>query len=264
MKVHTQPKVILVTRPSLAYAGVGQLLGEYGEGLEGWQQGEHDAEGDQIPELMGRLCYGSFGKDQGRVGSATYLANILKAGHGSVLEHANWGFVACRISRSTATQMVRHRAGFAFSGESQHFIRYSKDGRSGTKEAAICLTGLEGDELNQAVTDCGEAVEKYGSMWERIRIRFPEGSKGKKQASEAARGLLPGAMECRLGFTANARALRHFCELRGTVDNIVEIRHVAGQVAAMMLREAPAIFQDVRVVIDADGHPLVTSDHRKV
>jgi len=266
MKIYDRPKVILVTRPSINLEGVTELLAEYSlTGIdEGWQQDLSDAEGDSVPELMGRLCYGSFGPRQGRIGATAYLENILKGGHGSVLEHACWGFVVCRASRGFTHQMVRHRAGFAFSQESQHFIRYSTEGEKNAPEAAACATGIPEQLRPQFFAGCQDAVERYARLWQDIRAQFPEDAKVKKVVSGTARGLLPNALESRLGFTANARALRHFCELRGTPDNILEIRLVACDVAEIMIAEAPAIFQDFNVHDGDDGYPVVVSVHRKV
>lgn len=265
MKIHTRPLVILVTRPSLVMEGVAELLAEYNLNLEAWRRGDEDLDGDSIPELMGRLCYGSFGSRQGRVGARDYIANILASGHGSVLEHACWGFVVCRASRGYTHQMVRHRAGFAYSQESQHFIRYSHDEvEKGSVEAGICTTGIPDDLHQQFVHGCEDAVDAYARLWRDLRDEFPEDAKVKKIVSGAARGLLPNALESRLGFTANARALRHFTELRGTPDNVLEIRLVAVDVARIMKREAPSIFQDIQIGEADDGHPVVVSAFRKV
>jgi thymidylate synthase (FAD) len=264
VKVHDRPLVVLVTRPSIVHLGVQVLLEEYGLNHSDWSRGEGDGDGDGIPELMGRLCYGSFGPRQGRVGATDYLANILEGGHGSVLEHACWGFVVCRASRGFTHQMVRHRAGFAFSQESQHFIRYSTEGEKNAPEAAVCVTGIP-ESLKVGFTErCAWTIDQYAELWAAIRREFPEDAKVKKQVSGAARGLLPNALESRIGFTANARALRHFCELRGTADNVLEVRLVACDVARIMAVEAPAIFQDVTVGDGGDGWPTVESAHRKV
>ncbi len=265
MKFHDAPKVILVGQPSIYWPGVTSLLEEYGLDFEGWRRDLDDVDGDGLPELMGRLCYGSFGAAQGRIGARAYIANILDGGHGSVLEHANWSFVICRASRGFTHQMVRHRAGSAMSQESQHFIRYAADeGDPKAPEAAACLTGIPESERTGAEGAIRAAVLAYVGLWKGIRAKFAPDAKVKKIVSGAARGLLPGALESRLGFTANARALRHICELRGTEDNTLEIRLVAVQLAEIMMREAPAIFQDFAVVEGSDGHPVVKSGHKKV
>jgi len=264
MKVHARPLVILVTRQEIVREGVGQLLAEYGLEPSAWQRLLVDTEGDKIPEMMGRLCYGSFGPRQGRVGAVDYLANVIEGGHGSVLEHAVWGFVVCRASRGFTHQMVRHRAGFAYSQESQHFIRYSDMDEEGGTEAAVCVTGLPEGAAASAVQWALRSLEAYGQIWKVVRQDFPAAAKVKKIVSGLARGVLPGMMESRIGVTGNARALRHFCELRGTEDNVEEIRIVACDILAIMKREAPAIFQDLTLVAGTDGRPVVASGHRKV
>jgi thymidylate synthase (FAD) len=261
MKVHTEPKVILVTRPQIDWEGVDELLAEYGEDAT-WRMDENDTEGDQIPELMGRLCYGSFGIRQGRVGASAYLANILEQGHGSVLEHATWGFVVCRASRGHSAQLARHRSGFAHSVESTHFIRYDLKAGPGRQEAAICLTGIPRSLVNGAAETSERTIAAYNELFDALKTAFPEAKK--KEAAGAVRALLPIALEAKHGFTANARALRHFCELRGTVDNILEIRLVAVQIVQIMLKEAPAIFQDFSIAQAEDSLPVVISKHRKV
>ncbi len=262
MKVHDRPLVILLTRPSIDWDGVDTLLAEYGKDAT-WRRSK-DSEGDSIPEMMGRLCYGSWGNRQGRIGAEAYLANILEGGHGSVLEHACWGFVVCRASRGFTHQMIRHRAGFAFSQESQHFIRYGAEDSTDGPEAACCTTGMPPGGAAVAVQACLEAVDRYEQLWKVIRAAFPPEMKAKKLTSGLARGVLPTMMESRLGFTANARALRHFCELRGSSENVEEVRIVACDVLSIMKHEAPAIFADMQIVLGEDLKPTVVSGHRKV
>ena len=51
-----------------------------------------------------------------------YLDNIKKQGHGSVLEHANYSLLLEGVSRSLTHELVRHRAGFAYSQLSQRYV----------------------------------------------------------------------------------------------------------------------------------------------
>lgn len=261
MKVHDAPLVILLARPSINWSGVHTFLAEYDAT---WQRGPQDGDGESLPELAGRACYGSFGNRQGRVGAADYLSHVIEAGHGSVLEHAQWTFAVCRASRGFTHQMVRHRAGFAFSQESQHFIKYGVEGEAGAQEAAICVTGIPEELRSTAEDGCCEAVRYYEALWASLRATFPGDAKVKKIVSGASRGLLPGAMESRLVFSANARALRHVIELRGNEDNTLEIRLVAVQLARILKVEAPAIFADFTEITGADGHPVMSCKWRKV
>lgn len=266
MKIHYAPEVVLVWRPTFVEGAVEKLLAKYGQPLEGWRRDPGDGDGDGIPELYGRMCYSSYGKLQGRVGARAYHSNILSSGHGSVLETATWGFAVFGASRGFLAQMTRHRAGFAYAAESTHFTQYSDDNdKKGVVEPGICVTGIPpGPPQDFMIDTCHEALLEYDALWQKIRSLFPEDAKVKKLVSGAARGLLPTALECKLGFTANARALRHVCEMRGTVDNTLEIRLVAVGLAEIMKLEAPAIFQDFEIVLADDGYPVVRSAYPKV
>ena len=64
--------------------------------------------------------------------------------------------------------------------------------------------------------------------------------------------------------TANARALRHFIELRGSRHAETEIRKLAIEVLKLMQGEAPNLFCDYALVPLADGTFEATTPHRKV
>ena len=63
-------------------------------------------------------------------------------------------------------------------------------------------------------------------------------------ARQAARSVLPNATETKIFVTANARALRHFIEMRCSEHAEVEIRKVAAEVLRVMQKEAPNLFGD--------------------
>ena len=64
--------------------------------------------------------------------------------------------------------------------------------------------------------------------------------------------------------TANARALRHFIELRGSEWAEVEIRKVALQLLRIMQREAPNLFADYEIVRLPDGTEVARTQFEKV
>jgi thymidylate synthase (FAD) len=64
--------------------------------------------------------------------------------------------------------------------------------------------------------------------------------------------------------TANARALRHFIEMRANEWADVEIRKVALAILRIMQKEAPSMFGDYAVVELADGTEVARTPHEKV
>ena len=60
--------------------------------------------------------------------------------------------------------------------------------------------------------------------------------------------MLPNATETKIFVTANARALRHFIEMRGDAAADVEIRRLAVAVCKLMQKEAPNLFGDYTLI----------------
>src|SRR6202022_2150743 len=109
-------------------------------GGESWLQrrldeaGERPNGGELIGEFGGRACYRSWEPGLNpnvtkiRTDQREYFANILKSAHGSVLEHANYSFALRNVSRVLTHELVRHRAGSAFSQESLRYVRLADIG----------------------------------------------------------------------------------------------------------------------------------------
>ncbi len=86
----------------------------------------------------------------------------------------------------------------------------------------------------------------------------------RKSAREAARAVLPNATETKVFVTGNARAWRHFIELRGDIHAEAEIRALACDVCRLLQQEAPNLFGDYEVVQLPDGSERTRTAHRKV
>jgi thymidylate synthase (FAD) len=79
--------------------------------------------GTGLAKTAGQLCYMSLSEKRTHNKDAQkYFDNIRTQGHGSILEHANYSFLAWGVSRSLTHELVRHRAGTAFSQVSQRFV----------------------------------------------------------------------------------------------------------------------------------------------
>src|SRR4029079_12722359 len=83
------------------------------------------SDGERLAEFARRLCYMSQKNPASRA-TREYLENIKKQGHGSVLEHANYSLLLEGVSRSLTHELVRHRAGFAYSQLSQRYVDESE------------------------------------------------------------------------------------------------------------------------------------------
>jgi thymidylate synthase (FAD) len=236
-----------------------------------WQS-DSEVAGEALAEFAGRLCYLSFGEDAGlegghktiagRTTNASYLANILRTKHGSVLEHAVWSFLFEGVSRSLTHELVRHRAGMGYSQLSQRYVDESEIGfvlppeiEDGTQDFEVWRSACEQslDNYRKLLVNVTEKVGDQGPVTMR-----------KKRARQAARSVLPNAAETKIVATGNARALRHFCEMRGAAGADLEIRRLAGVVLRLLQQEAPNIFGDMYFVPSDDGVDTIETSHPKV
>src|ERR1700674_2534763 len=82
----------------------------------------------------GRACYRSWepglnpNVTRVRTDQREYFENLLRSAHGSVLEHASYSFALRNVSRVFTHELVRHRAGSAFSQESLRYVRLTDIG----------------------------------------------------------------------------------------------------------------------------------------
>jgi len=80
----------------------------------------------------------------------------------------------------------------------------------------------------------------------------------KRAIRSAARSVLPNATETKIVATANARALRHFFKIRGSIPGDIEMREVAAALFNVVRTEAPSLFADFTLEKLADGSPVLT------
>ena len=119
----TEPTVRLVSRTEVNWEAVSAFLEQ--EGVppvpESIRAGEDESAA--VVEISARVCYMSYGK--GRRDIEEFITNLLSKGDGSVFEHVNYGFMMTGVSRALTHELVRHRAGFAYSQRSQRFVNES-------------------------------------------------------------------------------------------------------------------------------------------
>ncbi len=167
-----------------------------------------------------------------RTDQREYFANILSSAHGSVLEHANWSFALRDVSRTFTHELVRHRAGSAFSQESLRYVR---------------LTDI-GFRVPPALEPMREQVLSIVEQLEELQVSAASAlgmdEKGvpfhvKKEVTSALRRLAPMGLSTDIVWTANARTLSHVIEMRTAEGAEEELRLVFDRVAQIMQTEAP-------------------------
>jgi thymidylate synthase (FAD) len=218
-------------------------------------------DGERLAEFAGRLCYMSQRNPASRT-TREYLENIKRQGHGSVLEHATYSLLLEGVSRSLTHELVRHRAGFAYSQLSQRYVDESQAN-------FVVPPAIVGDEaledawrrqIEQAqstyVSLVEQLMERYGWVTDKVHRR--------KMAREAARGVLPNSTETKIVVTANARAWRTMLELRSSEGAELEIRRTAIAILRLLQTEAAAFFSDFEIYQGEDRREAARITYHKV
>src|SRR5262245_17591626 len=246
IRILRRPSVYVVGRQVVQSTELDRFLSDHGVT---WSS-DTEVASELLCETAGRVCYMSFAKPRPG-GNETYLGHIKESGHGSVLEHAVWNLLITGVSRSLTHELIRHRAGMGYSQLSQ---RYVDESVAEYVEPEIIARDAELHQLWQESIQ--QSHQSYWRLAERLaqKIALDPTTKDlpatdrRKAARQAARSVLPNATETKIFVTANARALRHFLEMRGSRHAEPEIRLLAIEVCRMMQQEAPHIFGDYKLV----------------
>ena len=247
---YTEPRVTVLARPAFAeppHLPVAWL----GDGTDG----------EKLAEFAGRLCYMSQ-RNPAQRATRDYLENIKKQGHGSVLEHASYSLLLEGVSRSLTHELVRHRAGFAYSQLSQRYVDESQAAFV-VPPAVIGEDALEDAWRGQME----EALATYVALVEQLMERYAwiaDKIHRRKMAREAARGVLPNSTETKIVVTGNARAWRTMLELRASEAAELEIRRMAVAVLRVLQQEAPGFFSDFEIYSAADRREAARVGYHKV
>jgi thymidylate synthase (FAD) len=212
-------------------------------GGEAWLGRAGENPGETLVEFAGRACYRSWepglnpNVTRVRTDPREYFENILSSGHGSVLEHANYTFAFRDVSRVFTHELVRHRAGSAFSQESLRYVRLTDIGF----RVPPALEPVR-DQVVSIVEQLEElqvsAASELGLDDDGVPFSV------KKEVTSALRRLAPIGLSTDIVWTANVRTLRHVIETRSAAGAEEELRLVFDLVARAMQAEAPHLFGD--------------------
>lgn len=232
---------------------------------------------EAIIGLAAKRCYASFepglnpNVTKVRKDWTEYFDNILKSGHGSVMEHATYTVAIEGCSRVFTGEMNRHRAGVAISEGSMRYIRFTDI--PWWMPLSIKLTPAE-VELSRAygsvpgsIEGCPKSVlimqkklrtqkifadvfkfcqDKYTELvdlWELDTDKSLPFSI-KKQLTSCLRRIIPMGVATGGVWTMNLRALRHILALRTSAAAEEEIAYVFSLVAKKIMEREPRLFGD--------------------
>ena len=213
-----------------------------------------------LVEFGGRACYRSWepglnpNVTRVRTDQREYFANILRSGPRERAGARELLASRCAtLSRVLTHELVRHRAGSAFSQESLRYVRLTDIGFR-------VPPALE--PLRERVLAIVEQLEEFQVERRRELGIDEEGVPFhvKKEVTSALRRLAPIGLCTDIIWTANARTLRHVIEMRTAQGAEEELRLVFDEIARLMHAEAPGLFQDFARQDDGSWVP----EHRKV
>jgi thymidylate synthase (FAD) len=251
-----KPRVYLIGR---SHFDVEQFLSFLNEHGMAWHRTSGATAPEEIVEVSGRVCYMSFGEKQSPRLNSDYIRNLIRQGHESVLEHVSWTFLLVGVSRAFTHQLVRHRTGFSFSQLSQQY--YEETAATFIEPAHLQKSPRAVEAWRSAVA---VAQESYTAILDSLKeLNSTSGldlqqKEFKRAIRSAARSVLPNATETKIVVTANARALRHFFDVRGSIPGDTEMREVAAALFKSVNAEAPALFVDFSLQNLSDGTPVLS------
>lgn len=179
----------------------------------------------------GRVCYQSEPKTD----DATFVRNLIKRGHESVLEHAIIS-VCVICDRGVSHELVRHRIA-SYSQESTRYCNYSKD-KFGNELAFIRppwvdMTATYPSASNAWCCMLGDIEREYMHLIER------------GWTPEQARTILPNSLKTEIVVTMNLREWRHFFRLRCAPAAHPQMRQIANMLLEGFSECVPVIFDDI-------------------
>ncbi len=182
-------------------------------------------------ERAARVCY----KSEDRIAEGTaekFIANILKRGHESVIEHEK---ITVKIicDRGVSHEIVRHRIA-SYSQESTRYCSYSKD-KFGGEITFIrpCFWNNEPEKYALWIKTMDEIEKSYMKLMDM------------GASPEEARCVLPNSLKTEIVVTMNLREWRHFFKLRTADRAHPQMREIAVPMLRAFCDVVPIVFNDI-------------------
>jgi len=264
------PGVVAISQPATDLSGLATFLEDLG--YDKYLEDPMPSPGTSLCKFAGQLCYMSFGDKRTKNSEAQkYIGNILESKHGSVLEHANYTLLLYGVSRSLTHELVRHRAGFAYSQVSQRYV--GEDSLRFVERPEYQNNPELHKAFEQRIDQIrSEYIRLTNNLVQLQREKTPElsieeeqkQSEKIKKCRQVARSILPNETEAPIVVTANVRAWRHFLEMRGSLHAESEMRILAKRVWQVLKEMDPTLFHDISARQLTDGTEALKVLHSKV
>lgn len=164
----------------------------------------------EIVAKEGARYFGKKATDGGKGTDADRLIRMIQSsGHTSTLEHLTYTFAVEGVSRALLAQLTRHRVGFSFSVQSQRYVKFGSNDRSGGFDYVIPEKVFEGGFYEAEDGTRYNAIDIFESVMQTLQTAYDDLRKAGVPA-EDARAVLPNAAACNLVLTVNLRALLDF------------------------------------------------------
>ena len=264
--------VVMMARPHVAIEGLRPFLEGFGpeRGFAGYlDDPTHLTPGAQLLKTAGQTCYASFGpKRTYNEKAQRYFDNLSSSGHGSVFEHATFTFLCYGISRSNTHEVVRHRAGTAFSQLSQRFVsgKVLRFVERPEYRSHPALHKRFEERIDRAAREYEEVADELLALQTEgdRKLGAKARTDRRKRVQQTARSVLPNEAETILVLSANVRAWRHMIEMRTDQHAESEIRDLFFRIFLCLREAEPLLFADYAVEAFADGTYGARTDWRKV
>lgn len=264
--------VAMIAKPQVGIEGLRPFLEGFGTDLDFAQYVDDPtplSPGAQLLKMAGQTCYASFGPQRSYNENAKrYFDNLSSSGHGSVYEHATFSFLCYGISRSNTHEVVRHRAGTAFSQLSQRYVsgKVLRFVERPEYQSHPALHKRFEERVDRAAREYEEVADELLSLQaEGDQLLSAEAKRDKrKRVQQTARSVLPNESETILVLSANLRAWRHMIEMRTDLHAESEIRDLFFRIFLCMRMSEPLLFEDYSIDSLPDGTYGARTDWRKV
>lgn len=150
------------------------------------------------------------------------ISKVAKMGHMSTLEHVSFTFAINDVSRALLAQLTRHRVGFSYSVQSQRYVDFDSDSKSGGFDYVV-----------PSSIESNAAALRLFKEWMRETQRNYNTLRELGIAAEDARYILPNSASTNITLTCNLRSFIDFYGKRSDPHAQEEIR-----LLAQLMREA--------------------------